>query len=168
MREIIESLNQEIQNEATTTRKVLDAVPEEKYDWRPHTRSMTAGILATHIATFPQGLFQAISAASFDISGIKEAPASLSNKNELLKTFDTGIQLVCQGLSKMSENQGMELWTIQNAENVIAQLPRVSAVKTLILNHMIHHRGQLSVYLRLLDVPVPSIYGPSADVNPFV
>ena len=86
---------------------------------------------------------------------------------EVLKTFDEGITGVCQGLSKLSDTDATAMWAFTRGEQKIAEMPRIAAIKTLILNHLIHHRGQLSVYLRLLDVPVPSIYGPSADVNPF-
>ena len=167
MQSMIDALKNEIQVESATTRKVLEALPEEKFSWRPHEKSMAAGVLATHLAQFPGGLFTAISAPSFDVSGISGSWPSLPAKAEVLKTFDEGINSVCEGLSKMSASQASELWAFKRGDTKLAEMPRIAAVKTLILNHMIHHRGQLSVYLRLLDVPVPSIYGPSADVNPF-
>ncbi len=167
MKAMIEALISEIQVEAATTRRVLDALPQEKYSWKPHERSMSAGVLATHMARFPQGLFSVICTPSFDVGSIKGTAESLTTKAELLKTFDDGVQAVTEGLLKMPEAQASEIWAFKKGEQTLVELPRISAVKTLILNHLIHHRGQLSVYLRLLDVPVPSIYGPSADVNPF-
>lgn len=163
---IAKSLLMEFEAEGRTTRKVLEAVPEDKLGWKPHAKSMTMGYLAKHIAMAPGMLAQALVPDVFDIpeAGPQTDPET---KAEILAAFDAAQAQIKEALSKMDDAAMMATWTFRRKGATLMAIPRVAAAKTLIGNHTYHHRGQLSVYLRLVDAKVPSIYGPSADDNPF-
>jgi len=162
---IIDSILMELDQEATRTRKVLERVPEASLAWKPHEKSMSLGQLALHVASVPGALAEIVSGDSFEVPGFTQ-PAATS-KAEILDAFDNGITKAKRILGKMDDGFLQATWSLTRRNQVILNVPRVGAIRTLVLNHWYHHRGQLSVYLRLLDVPVPSIYGPSADENPF-
>ncbi|MGE5717218.1 MAG: DinB family protein [Acidobacteriota bacterium] len=157
----------ELDREAASTRKMLERVPEGKNDWAPHPKSMTLGKLATHVATLPSwaGLLKE---DSFDIGvnsvGVPPAPPTTA---DLVALFDKTIADAKAALNGLDDARAMGLWTLSMKGKPVFSMPRLAVVRMLILNHTVHHRGQLSVYLRLLDVPVPGMYGPSADENPF-
>jgi uncharacterized damage-inducible protein DinB len=162
-----ESMLQEFHQEAMTTKRVLDRVPADKLSWRPHARSMSLGQLALHIATVPAGICRITQADSFDASKnsfIKPVPESM---DEVHAALEQSIRTVEQTLSDATDDVTHASWHLMAGDQELVVLPRVAAWRSLMLNHWYHHRGQMSVYLRLLDVPVPSIYGPSADENPF-
>jgi uncharacterized damage-inducible protein DinB len=151
----------ELQHEAVTTRKMLERVPQESLSWQPHEKSMTLGRLAAHIAMLP-GLFIAkLNQDDVDRSEIKPLPAD--NMAAILESFDQSIANSLELLKTQSEDQLLATWRYRDGEKVIFEMPRVAVIRLIALNHLIHHRGQLSVYLRLLNVPVPSVYGPTAD-----
>lgn len=163
---ISQALLPEFDHEVVTTRKVLDRVPEDKYGWKPHEKSFTAGRLASHIAEM--GMWGSMTMASevFDIApGGKQAypPADFATKAELLGAYDKMMADTRTALAAASDQDFMVGWTLKRDGQTLMTMPRVAVIRSFVMNHIIHHRGQLSVYLRLLDVPVPSIYGPSAD-----
>ncbi|HEY0873511.1 MAG TPA: DinB family protein [Vicinamibacterales bacterium] len=162
---IAESLLPEYDHELATTRRVLERVPESEFAWKPHAKSMSLGQLAGHVANLPWWLSMTLAAPFYDLnSQDKESrldgPAS---KDALLKEFDEKVKNARASLAKASDAEMMAPWTLRAGDNEIFTIPRVAAVRSFVMNHLIHHRGQLSVYLRLKDVPVPSIYGPTAD-----
>jgi uncharacterized damage-inducible protein DinB len=164
---MIEPLVAELRSEADATRNMLRAVPEEKYAWKPHEKSMSAGVLAKHIATIPRALFEVVNRDSFDVSEQGPVFDSCRSTEELIALFEESLDFACENLQRLSPERASGLWRMTNGSKVLIELPRVAIWRTILLNHLYHHRGQLSVYLRLLDVPVPSTYGPTADVNPF-
>ena len=165
MGRITESLIAEIEQEAATTRRVLERVPGDKLDWKPHSKSMTLGQLAFHIAGLTGGIAEAMTQASLDVSEIK--PPSAGPIQDLLPQFDASVNRAKEILSMTDDASLMQEWSLIAGGTPIFTVPRLGLARTIMMNHVYHHRGQLSVYLRLLDVPVPSIYGPSADENPF-
>ncbi|HYX54493.1 MAG TPA: DinB family protein [Candidatus Limnocylindrales bacterium] len=159
---ISQSLLPEFDHEMQTTRRTLERVPEDKLGWKPHERSMTLGGLATHLATINHWTQAVFSMDSFDVAA---APPTqeIKSRDQLLKTFDENVAAARQALSGASDTDMLKPWSLVAGGKTMFTLPRVAVVRSFLLNHGIHHRGQLSVYLRLNNVPVPSIYGPSAD-----
>lgn len=161
---IAESFLPEYDHELATTRRVLERVPEAEFGWRPHEKSMTLGQLATHVADIPRYLSVTMDAQFYDVlsgeKGAAEPPVSLE---ALLKAFDEKVSKARASLAKASDAEMMAPWTLKRGDHEIFSVPRVATVRTFVMNHLIHHRGQLSVYLRLRGVAVPAIYGPSAD-----
>jgi uncharacterized damage-inducible protein DinB len=162
---IAEPFVAELTREAATTRRVLERVPEDKLSWRPHAKSMSLGQLAMHVATIPSFVSDLISVDQFELTS--STPEVATSRAALLTALDRTIAHATRTLTGMGDARMMAEWKLTRAGRTLLTLPRVGVVRGLMLNHWYHHRGQLSVYLRLLDVPVPSIYGPSADENPF-
>lgn len=153
----------DLEQEVSTTRRVLERVPEEHLAWKPHDRSMALGSLALHLANLPYWGLSILQSDEFDIGQPlprQEPPAS---RAEILAAFDERVSGVREALAAIDDAALAQPWTLRRGEQVMIRQPRVVALRTMALSHSAHHRGQLSVYLRLLGVPVPSIYGPSAD-----
>jgi len=164
---IIDSILAELEMESNTTRRVLERVPEGKFGWKPHDKSMTLGYLATHVATIPGSFAELATQDGFDAANF--TPLAVPNTTaELIAVFDKSLADAKQCLSSLDDAKLMAPWTFSKGGKVLMTFPRIGLIRNILCNHLYHHRGQLSVYLRLLDVPVPSIYGPSADENPFV
>jgi uncharacterized damage-inducible protein DinB len=155
----------EIEQESKVTQRVLDRVPEDKLTWKPHPRSSSLGQLALHIAV-GQGRLAEILAKDTHEIGIISQPQPASRK-EILEAFSQNTAAALETLKKLSDSQLVAVWTLTKGGKVVLSAPRVGVIRSILMNHFYHHRGQLSVYLRMLEVPVPSIYGPSADENPF-
>jgi uncharacterized damage-inducible protein DinB len=161
----IADLLQEFEMEAATTRRVLERVPTDKLEWAPHQKSMTLGRLAIHVASAPGFISAWPIHDQFEFTGDPTPlPASTA---EILATHDQGVATVKQNLHKIGDAGLGKMWTATAGGKTLMTLPKAAALRVLLMNHTYHHRGQLSVYLRLLNVPVPAIYGPSADENPF-
>jgi uncharacterized damage-inducible protein DinB len=162
---IAESLLPEYDHELATTRRVLERVPEAEFAWKPHVKSMSLGQLAGHVANLPWWLSMTLAAPFYDLNtGDKESRlGGPSSTAALLKEFDEKVKNARASLARTSDAEMMAPWTLKAGDHEIFTIPRVAAVRSFVMNHLIHHRGQLSVYLRLKDVPVPSIYGPTAD-----
>lgn len=164
---LIDGLLQELEHEAKTTRRVLERVPEAHLGWRPHAKARTLGELALHVAMVP-GAVAELAAKNPPIEapdfGQEPSPASAS---ELLPVLDQSIARARKALGGMDDANLMAAWGLTRGGRELFSIPRISFIRSVMLNHWYHHRGQLSTYLRQLDVPVPSIYGPSADENPF-
>src|SRR6185369_6765316 len=163
---LVDGLLQELENEARTTRRVLERVPNEHLAWRPHDKSRTLGELALHIATIPGSIAHIVTSAS-EFQARQITDAKLNDASELVPAIDDSIAKAKAKLGGMDDSTIMETWRMMNGDREIFAAPRIGVLRTVMLNHWYHHRGQLSVYLRELDVPLPSIYGPSADENPF-
>ncbi len=160
---IAERMLTELDHEMATTRSLLAIVPDDKAGWQPHPKSMTLGALAIHIAQVCTGLGSAVAGASeVDFATLPPRPGYESTE-KMLADFDAGLARFRTALANVSDEAMMETWTMRAGDKVFLSMPRVATLRTLIMNHSIHHRGQLSVYLRELDVPLPSIYGPTAD-----
>lgn len=159
---------QEYENEAKTTRRVLERVPQDKLAWKPHPKSMSLGYLAMHIAT-AQGFCAGWTLQdAFDFAASRgDAPGEPSHVSDILAAHDKSVETVKQTVSKLGDEGLQKPWEGRMGGQTLMTMPKAAVIRNIVLNHIYHHRGQLSVYLRLLDVPVPSIYGPSADENPF-
>lgn len=163
---ISQALLPEFDAEAANTRKTLERVPTEKFGWKPHQKSFTMGALAVHLATMPGWTVDTISKDSFDYAPPGAPPYQPPTANttaELVALFDKGIASARAALANASDEHLMKPWTLMAGGKTILTMPRVAVIRTFVMNHCIHHRAQLGVYLRLNDIPVPSIYGPSAD-----
>jgi uncharacterized damage-inducible protein DinB len=163
---IVEGLLQELEREAQTTRRVLERVPHDKLGWKPHPKSMSLGQLALHIAIVPAGVAEGAVKPGLDAPPAFEHP-SATNAAELVPKLDESVGRARALLAGMTDETAMETWTIRSNGQVVLSMPRAAFLRAIMLNHWYHHRGQLSVYLRELNVPLPSIYGPTADENPF-
>lgn len=162
---IKDALLPEFDHELATTRRLLERVPEAEFGWKPHEKSMTLGQLAGHVANLPFWCSATMNASFYDLAaGDKEArldpPASL---DALLKEFDAKVATARASLARASDAEMTAPWSLKNGEHEIFSMPRVGVVRSFVMNHLIHHRGQLTVYLRLKNVPLPPIYGPTAD-----
>jgi uncharacterized damage-inducible protein DinB len=162
---IVDSLIPEYDHEWGTTRRLLHRVPEAEFDWKPHDKSMTLGQLSGHLANIPAWCSAVLDLTEFDIAsaGDDARPRSPASRDALLKEFDQKVSAARASLAKRTDAELLVPWTLKSGEQEIFTLPRISAIRGFVMNHSIHHRGQLSVYLRLKNVPLPSIYGPTAD-----
>jgi uncharacterized damage-inducible protein DinB len=153
---------QEFDAEMPGTRRMLERVPEASLAWKPHEKSMPLGRLAAHVADLPQRCVTIISTDSYTRPPDFK-PFVASSTQEILDHFDDVVAQARAKLAGLKEDQLDVIWTMTMREHTMASLPRAMALRRIFMDHIIHHRGQLSVYLRLLDVPVPATYGPSAD-----
>jgi uncharacterized damage-inducible protein DinB len=161
----IQELLQELEQEASSTRRALARVPESRLDWKPHDKSMTLGVLAMHVATIPAALAELSMRPSFDVSFVVPRP-STSSIPALLDAHDHSVARAKDILGSM-DDAALDLpWRMMNDGVEIASMPRGTFLRSVLFNHWYHHRGQLTVYLRLTDALVPSIYGASADEQP--
>ncbi|HEX8561103.1 MAG TPA: DinB family protein [Pyrinomonadaceae bacterium] len=163
---ICATLAAELRQEARTTRRILERVPEASFGWKPHEKSMTLGRLAAHVAELPELILPALTQPELDFAAGDFKPFDPQTSAELLEKFDRNIEEAVGLLEKQPDERMGEPWRMRHGEQVFFEMPRAAVVRFVGLNHVVHHRGQLSVYLRLLDVPLPSIYGPSADEGP--
>jgi uncharacterized damage-inducible protein DinB len=162
-----DSLLNELYQEAAITRRVLERVPGDKLEWRPHPKSMSLGQLAMHVASLPGNLSGLVQADEFDASQANFTPPSPDSVEEILTAHDGSLRAAQDYLGSIDEQTTRVSWRLTFKGKEVFTAPRGGVIRSLMLNHWYHHRGQLSVYLRLLDVPVPVIYGRSADENPF-
>lgn len=159
---ISETLLPEFDQEMANTRKILDCVPEDKFAWKPHAKSMSMDRLASHLAEMPTWGAMIINQDKLDMTpGTK--PFVAANKAELLEALDKNVAAARAAIAGASDEHLGKIWTFSFAGHTIFALPRIAALRSMVMSHIIHHRGQLSVYLRLNDVPIPGMYGPSAD-----
>lgn len=161
---LTEGLIAELAQEAATTRRVLERVPEDRLSWAPHPKSLTLGQLALHVAGIPGALGDMLSEPVRDVSGIPRPEAA--SRAELLAALDASIDRATHALSGWTTDDLVADWTMKVGGVPVLTVPRIDMVRSVMFNHVYHHRGQLTVYLRLLDVPVPSVYGDSADEKP--
>lgn len=165
---MMESMLNELRQEAATTRRVLERVPVEQLSWRPHSKSMSLGQLSMHIASIPGNIAGLAQQDEFDVSTANLTPPEAQSRDQILSTFDEGVKTAENYLQNLDDASASATWRMTANGKELFAVPRAGLLRTILLNHWYHHRGQLSVYLRLLDVPLPTIYGPSADENPFI
>ena len=163
---LVDSILTEIDQEAKTTKRVLDRIPEDKLAWKPHPKAFSLGQLAMHVACTPGGVAAAAVPDTIEAPIFSQPEAK--SRQEVLDTFSKSVESAKDTLKKMDDSRLMSTWSLTKNGKVVMSVPRIGFIRFILMNHNYHHRGQLSVYLRMLDVPVPSIYGPSADENPFV
>ena len=153
----------EFDHEMAVTRRLLERCPPN-FDWTPHQRSYSLGGLASHLARLPRWGVWILTNDGYDlIVDHKPQPPAHQSLAEVLETFDQSVRSVRGHLTAQSDAELQSPWTLRKSGQKLMTMPRMSAFKTMVVNHAIHHRGQLTVYLRLLDVPLPPVYGPSAD-----
>ncbi len=163
MSPMIQGLLSELNNEAASTRRMLERVPLEKGGFRPHEKSFEMGRLAAHVAELPGWIAVTLKADQLDFSDGSYTSPKPQTSEELLQVFDENVAKAKEALTEANPEDLMKPWTLRSGEHVIFTMPKAAVIRTFAMNHMIHHRGQLSVYLRLNDVPLPGVYGPSAD-----
>jgi len=161
----ITALLQELEHEAQTTKRVLERVPNDQLAWKPHPKSMSLGQLALHVATVP-GMVATI-AAQPEVEAPQFTQPSATSSAELVPALDASVARAKELLGGMDDGALGATWRLKRGDREVLAIPRGAFLRSIMLNHWYHHRGQLSVYLRQLNVPLPSIYGPSADENPF-
>ena len=158
-----QSLISELKQEARSTKRILERVPADKFDWKPHEKSMTLGRLASHVAELPSFLNGILTIDDFDFAKGHYQASHPKTPEELIDVFQEKLDEVIQTLENTSDEKMQADFTLRSGDHVIATMPRLAAARAMAMNHIIHHRGQIAVYLRLLDIPVPGMYGPSAD-----
>ena len=166
---IAEALLPEFDQEAAGVRRTLERVPADKFEWRPHEKSGTMIWLAGHLANLPQWATLTMAADELDLAPGGEQmplPPTPASVEDLVATFDRHAAEARAAIAAASDADFMKSWSLLNNGTVLMTLPKAAVIRSFVMNHLIHHRAQLGVYLRLNDVPVPSIYGPSADEAP--
>jgi uncharacterized damage-inducible protein DinB len=164
--QISQMLLPEFDRELATTRKTLERIPQDKLTWKPHEKSGTAGWLAAHIALLPSWGLTALTTESLDIAPPGAPPYRIEPVTDvaaMLATFDEVVKNARAALAAASDEDFSKPWSLLRAGHTMFTMPRFAVYRDMVMNHLIHHRAQLAVYLRLLDVPVPALYGPSAD-----
>ncbi len=165
MANLTRALAAEFEHEAAVTRRLLERVPGDRLDWQPHERSMTLGRLVGHIGELPGWGRTTVEQPEVDLAAVppEQRGATAGSVDGLLADFDRGVEGFAAALATTDDERMLESWTLRRGDQVIFELPRIAALRGFIMSHMIHHRGQLTVYLRLLEVPLPQVYGPTAD-----
>lgn len=153
----------ELKHEAANTRKMLERVPVEHFGWRPHEKSMTLQRIASHLAEIPTWVNMGVEQDELNFATFERKPFTPTSAQDIVDLFDKNLAAAVTALEGASDETLNSTWTMRNGDHVIYAIPKVAVVRNFTLNHSVHHRGQLSVYLRLLDVAVPGMYGPSAD-----
>lgn len=164
---IVASVVTEFRDEAKTTRRVLERVPASKLTWKPHAKSLSLGQLALHIASVQGRIVPMMQKSEHEVDPDGFQFSEPKGTEEILAVFDQSVKDAGAFLGGLTEDQARANWTLKARGRTLFTKSRLDVIRMIMLSHVYHHRGQLSVYLRLLDVPVPSIYGPSADENPF-
>jgi uncharacterized damage-inducible protein DinB len=164
---IADLLVREFTQECANTRKTLERVPAdpEKWNWKPHEKSGSLGWMAAHVANLPGFAYAAVTTSELDVATVQMP--KIDSQAGLLPAFDQISAVTADAIAKVTDEQFSETWTLRRGDMVLFARPRYEIVRGMCFNHLIHHRGQLTMYLRTLNVPVPALYGPSADENPF-
>ena len=163
---IAQSLLAEMDHEMANTRKELERVPEDKFDWAPHAKSAKMGKLAQHLAMLPSWTKETMTRDSLEL-GSSTPPPPPKTRKEILDLFDRNVKVAKEILASAKDEDFFKPWSLMMNGKTLMTMPRIAVIRGFVLNHNVHHRAQLGVYLRLNDVAVPAIYGPSADENPF-
>ena len=160
---VAESLYTDLESELATTRRMLERFPSGKSDWRPHEKSMTLSSLASHVAEIPQYGIAIFGSDELDFAKGPYERNRYDTAQDLLAVFDNKVSQLRPALAGLDSTTVATPWTMRNGDYVIVTMPKGAAVRRVMLNHLVHHRAQLGVYYRLLGIPVPGSYGPSAD-----
>jgi len=159
---MIKMFLKELEQEALTTRKMLSRIPDDKYDWRPHPKSMNIRSLATHIAELPTWITMTLTTDELDFASSPYNPPQINSTAELMELFEKSLVDGRSQLVEPNESKLDEKWTLRNGDQVYSVSTKAEVIR-MSLNQIVHHRAQLGVFLRLLDIPIPGSYGPSAD-----
>ncbi|HET8573307.1 MAG TPA: DinB family protein [Edaphocola sp.] len=162
MAQLIPIFSKELEQESVITRKMLERIPDDKYDWQPHSKSMTIRQLSTHIAELPTWITMALTTDELDFEKNEYKPTMINNTKELIKLFEQSLD---NGRSQLlPENEAIldKVWTLRSGNEIYSQTSKAEVIR-MALSQIIHHRAQMGVFLRLLDIPIPGSYGPSAD-----
>ncbi len=157
-----DTLLAEFDHEMGTTRRLLERIPDDKFEWKPHEKSRTLGGLAAHVSNLPNWGATILTAGAYDLAAGSPDAADAASRSEVLSRFDAAVARTRALLDKTDAELAAR-WTLSRGEQELFSLPRATAFRMFVLYHLVHHRGQLSVYLRLNDVAVPAVYGPTAD-----
>jgi uncharacterized damage-inducible protein DinB len=158
-----DSLLPEFDQETAATRRVLERVPDAALGWRPHAKSFNMGELATHLSRLPHWGTLILKQNSYDLATSGVRAQALPSVAAILEQFDTNVREVRTTLVEMTDGQLLQPWTLRRGDRVVMSVPKISAVRGFVVRHLVHHRGQMTVYLRMNDVPLPPLYGPTAD-----
>ena len=159
---IADALLPEFDHEMTVTRKLLERIPEDKFDWKPHDKSMSLGQLAQHVATIPVWGAVTLNQTEFDV-GADQRPAMMTKRADLLAAFDKNVSDARAALVGRGDGELMAPWALKRGGQTIFSMPRAAVWRSFVMSHLIHHRAQLGVYCRMHNVPLPAMYGQSAD-----
>ncbi len=159
---IQKTLSIELEREKDHTLRMLNVLPNEHFGWKPHEKSMSVGELSNHIVELHNWVSIVFNKDVFDFN-TDYRPSTSTTKEELIKILENGFEENIKVINSLSDENYFSTWTLKAGDHVIAAMPKAGAIRFIVTNHLIHHRGQLSVYLRMLNIPVPGIYGPSAD-----
>jgi uncharacterized damage-inducible protein DinB len=159
---LIDPIVMEFTHEAGVTRRLLERVPDAQLGWKPHEKSMSMARLASHIAEIPMFVGAILGQDEFNLGG-DYTPTVAGSTAEILEMFDKNVAMATEMMQGQSNERLMETWRLKKGDHVLFEMPRIGVIRGIVLNHSVHHRGQLSVYVRMHNVPLPSIYGPSAD-----
>ncbi|WP_118952048.1 DinB family protein [Taibaiella helva] len=159
---MISMFRKELEQESVVTRKMLERIPDDKYDWKPHPKSMTIKQLSTHIAELPTWITMAITTDGLDFATAPYDPPKIANTAELMSLFEASLKDGFSELKEENEGKMDDPWTLRNGEEVYSTTSKAETIR-MALNQVTHHRAQMGVFLRLLDIPIPGSYGPSAD-----
>ena len=166
---IAESILPEFEHEMAGVRKTLERVPEDKFDWKAHLKSNTIGWVSAHLAEIPGWVAGTLKQESWDINPVGgkpyQSPKAISRK-QLLEVFDKNVTAARQAISTTSDEAFQKQWSLLSGGKPLFTMPRIGVIRGFVINHAIHHRAVLCVYLRLNDIPVPALYGPSGDEHP--
>jgi uncharacterized damage-inducible protein DinB len=160
---IVTALTNEYTHECASTRKLLAAVPFDNPNWKPHEKSMSISELAFHIADMPNWVSATIERDELDFAKEPYNPKAATNTEELLKIHDDATAAALKSIGGATNEKFFENWTMRNGDQVYFTMPKIACLRSFAFNHIYHHRGQLTVYLRLLNIPIPGMYGPTAD-----
>jgi uncharacterized damage-inducible protein DinB len=164
---IAETILPEFDREMATTRKMLERFPEDKVDWKPHDTCMTLGRLAGHVAELTGWVVTTMNQDRLELDPSKFTPYILKSRSEAVKQFDEGVKTAREAIAGASDETFMKPWTFVAGGQTIFTMPKIAVYRGFVMNHMIHHRGQLAAFYRIAGVPIPSMYGPSKDERPF-
>ncbi len=160
---INQSFIMELQHEAANTHRILERIPTDQNDWKPHGKSMKMGNLVAHITSLPTWMTMIMKTDELNLANMDYKPIIATSNTELAETFDKNVNEAVAALQAASDEDFGKMWTLRKGDHVILTMPKAAVLRSMAMSHLYHHRGQLTVYLRLLDVPVPGLYGPSAD-----
>ena len=153
----------DLSHELQQTRRILERLPDDRLDFRPHAKSWTLGEIATHVASLPMWGTAILTGEVYDLATGGPRRAALPDRAAVLAEFESHVAAMGAALEATDDAKLMATWQLRRGDHVIMAMPRAAALRAMVISHLIHHRGQLSVYLRLTDTPVPGLYGPSAD-----
>jgi uncharacterized damage-inducible protein DinB len=156
----------ELKHESAQTKKILERVPDELFNYKPHDKSMTMKALATHLAEIPTWIDATVTSDEIDFGKFEYKPPVINNNLELMELFEKSLNNGIEGLKKSDDSNLAGTWRGKNNGKVVFAMPRSQVIRGMVLSHIIHHRAQLGLYLRLNNIPLPPVYGPTADENP--